>query len=171
MYKNPWFSVREDIVIKPNGQKGIYGILDKHQGVFIIASDVRGAIFFIQQHRYPIQKVICELPAGVIKKGEWRKGAAAELFEETGIRAKHFRRLGGFFTGAGHETTSIHAVVATGLDTSRLGTKHQEHNEAINALVRLTPRQLRAKLKKGTIECGISLAALCLYFSQTGIDH
>lgn len=171
VYKNPWFSVREDVVIKPNGQRGTYGVLDKQQGVFIIATDSRGAIYFIQQHRYPIQKVICELPAGVIKKGEWRKGAAAELFEETGIRAKHFRRLGGFFTGAGHETTYIHAVAATDLDISRLGTRHQEHNEAINAVIRLTPQQLRTKLHNGTIECGISLAALYLNSSQTRIHH
>lgn len=172
VYKNPWFSVREDIVRKPNGKKGIYGVLDKHQGVFIIAADGGGSIYFIKQHRYPIKKIICELPAGVIKKGEWRKGAAAELFEETGIRAKHFRRLGGFFTGAGHETTYIHAVIATKLDTTQMGIGHQEHDEAINTIVRFTPRQLHAHLQHGTIECGISLAALCLYFETLrGIDE
>ena len=28
VYKNPWITVKEDSVIKPNGEPGIYGVVD-----------------------------------------------------------------------------------------------------------------------------------------------
>lgn len=34
VYKNPWISVREDKVLKPDGKKGIFGVIDYGRGVW-----------------------------------------------------------------------------------------------------------------------------------------
>jgi len=58
VYQNPWIKVREDSVIRPDGKKSIYGFLEKYPGVFIIALDSDNPIFFNEEYRYPLKKLI-----------------------------------------------------------------------------------------------------------------
>ncbi len=164
VYKNPWIKVREDSVIRPDGKKGIFGLLEKFPGVFIIALDKDTSVFLNEEYRYPVKKVILQLPAGVIEGENILKSAKRELREETGIIARRWKKIGGFYVAPGHETTFINVFLAEELDISGLKTEFQEGNESILKVVKIKAPDLKKMIKKNQIKCGITLAALNLFF-------
>lgn len=164
IYSNQWITLNEDSVYGPNGKKGIYAYLEKNQGVVIIAQDKDHSIYFINEYRYPIKRNIIQLPAGNIdNKNELLKQAPKELYEETGITAKHFNRIGGFYVAPGHETTYVNVFLATELNITRIQTEKQEDNEAIQEIVNLSIADIKKLIVSDKIECGITLSALNLF--------
>lgn len=163
IYQNPWIKLREDQVIRPNGEKGIYAYLEKYPGAFVIALD-GNSIYLLSEYRYPLKKVILNLPAGVVDKKDPMRGAKRELFEETGIIARRWKKLGSFYTGPGHETTYITVFLATDIDKEKSKMSLQDKSEAINKIIKVKIPKLKQMIIKGKIECGISLAALNLFF-------
>jgi 8-oxo-dGTP pyrophosphatase MutT (NUDIX family) len=163
-YSNPWIKIHEDQVIRPDGNQGIYGYLEKPPGNFIIALNQENEIYLIKEYRYPIKQTILQLPAGIIDNGDILAQAQKELFEEAGIIAKKWENLGKFFVAAGHETTYINTFLATDLDISTMNTFHQEHDESILEILKIKIPELKTMILDGKIECGISLAALNLFF-------
>lgn len=138
VYSNPWIKVREDQVLMPNGKESIYGYLEKKQGCFVIALDNEENIYLVKQYRYTLKKTILELPAGTAEDEDMLERAKAELLEETGIEAKEWKRLGGFFVAPGHESTYINVFLATDLDLSKITTKGQEGDESILEIVKVS---------------------------------
>jgi len=136
-YKNPWIKVREDSVIRPDGKKGVFAFLEKYPGVFVIALDRDNSIFLNEEYRYPIKKSILQLPAGVIKGKNILENAKKELREETGITAREWKRIGGFYVAPGHETTFINVFLATDLDIAGMKTDSQEGDESILRTIKL----------------------------------
>ena len=163
VYKNPWIRLYEDEVIRPDGKKGIYGYLFKYPGSFIVVFD-EGYVYLLSEYRYPIQKEILNLPAGVIEDKSVLKSAKRELFEEVGIIARKWKKLGSFYTGPGHETTHITVFLATNIDKKKSKMSLQDKTEAINKIIKVKIPKLKQMIIKGKIECGISLAALNLFF-------
>lgn len=164
VYRNPWIKVREDAVVRPDGKKGIFGFLEKYPGVFIIALDSDNSVFLNEEYRYPIKKSLLQLPAGVVDGENILKNAKKELREETGITAKKWKRLGGFFVAPGHETTFINVFLATGLDKASLKTSAQEGDESILRVVKIKIPRLKKMIGRNEIECGLTLASLNLFF-------
>lgn len=95
IYDNPWISVREDAVIRPDGDRGIYGVVHFKNiaiGVLAVENDF---IYLVGQYRYPLERYSWEIPEGGCAEGEDPLDAARrELEEETGLRAKNWRKLG-----------------------------------------------------------------------------
>lgn len=95
IYDNSWISVREDAVIQPDGGRGIYGVVHFKNvaiGVLAVEDDF---IYLVGQYRYPLERYSWEIPEGGCAEGEDPLDAARrELEEETGLRAKHWRKLG-----------------------------------------------------------------------------
>lgn len=170
IYKNPWIKIHEDQVIRPDGNKGIYGYLEKPTGVFIIPYSVKNkSIFLIRQNRYPIKKVIYEIPAGIVSSKNYLSEAKRELFEETGIKAKNWKFLGRFFIAPGHETTDIRTFLASGFNEHEIKS-HQEGDEAIQKIVEVKVDELPKWIKEGKIECGITLASLLLFLNSNNLS-
>jgi 8-oxo-dGTP pyrophosphatase MutT (NUDIX family) len=85
-YKNPWITVREDKIIHPNGDPGIYGVVESSDSVFVFLFNNNDKFPIIKQFRYPTQTWSWELPAGSIEEGDTAKQASTkELQEEVGI--------------------------------------------------------------------------------------
>jgi 8-oxo-dGTP pyrophosphatase MutT (NUDIX family) len=167
-YKNPWIEVYEDDVITPDGNKGIYGYIDKSEGVFVIPMDKDGSVYLIEQYRYVIKKSLLELPAGTVSGGTPLQNAKRELKEETGITAKTWKHLGGFYVAPGHETTFINAFMASDLDTSNLKINDQESDESILKIIKVSAEELKELIHNNKIECGITLAALNMFLITVG---
>jgi 8-oxo-dGTP pyrophosphatase MutT (NUDIX family) len=95
IYDNKWISVREDAVIQPDGERGIYGVVHFKNiaiGVLAVEDDF---IYLVGQYRYPLERYSWEIPEGGCAEGEDPRDAARrELEEETGLRAKNWRKLG-----------------------------------------------------------------------------
>lgn len=96
IYDNPWISVREDAVIQPDGNPGIYGIVHfKNVAIGVVPLDQEGFIHLVGQYRYPLGIYSWEIPEGGCPEGEEPLAAAKrELKEETGLEAGEWRFLG-----------------------------------------------------------------------------
>jgi ADP-ribose pyrophosphatase len=93
-----------------------------HPGaVAILAVMPDGRILLVRQYRHAAGTVLMELPAGTLDRlpdGSIEDPAVAgprELLEETGYRAKSWRRLGGFWTAPGFASEHMTLYMATDL--------------------------------------------------------
>ena len=96
IYANPWIKVREDQVIRPDGNPGIYGVVEFQSwaiGVVPLTED--GDTFLVGQYRYTLDLYSWEIPEGGGAKTETPlAGAQRELREETGLVASTWTYLG-----------------------------------------------------------------------------
>lgn len=94
-YDNPWITVYDDRVIRPDGQPGIYGVVHyKNRAVGIVALDEHDHVLLVGQYRYTLDVYSWEIPEGGAAPGEDLIAAAQrELEEETGYSAGQWRRL------------------------------------------------------------------------------
>jgi 8-oxo-dGDP phosphatase len=110
VYRNRWLSLREDVVERADGSRGIYSVIDKPNFALIIPVENDG-FHVVEQYRYPTGRRMWEFPQGGFPEG--RSGppdelARAELEEETGFHAGSLRHLGFLFcahsmTGQGYD--------------------------------------------------------------------
>src|ERR687896_2156667 len=95
VYENPWISVREDQVIRPDGEPGIYGVVHYKNiavGVLPVEDD---HVYLVGQYRYPLGQYSWEIPEGGCPEGEEPlRAAQRELREETGLEARRWEILG-----------------------------------------------------------------------------
>ncbi len=96
VYDNPWIRVREDDVIRPDGQPGIYGVVHyKNAAIGVLPIDDEGHTWLVGQYRYTLNAYSWEIPEGGGAEGEDSLEAAKrELREETGLEARVWRTLG-----------------------------------------------------------------------------
>lgn len=89
VYSNPWIRVREDQVINPSGNPGIYGVVEyKNRAVGVIPVDDEDYTWLVGQYRYTHELYEWEIPEGGCPEGESLTDCARrELLEETGIIA------------------------------------------------------------------------------------
>jgi 8-oxo-dGTP pyrophosphatase MutT (NUDIX family) len=95
VYDNPWIRVREDGVMRPDGRPGIYGVVHfKNIAVGVLAVEA-GELYLVGQFRYTLERYSWEIPEGGCPAEEDPLQAARrELEEETGLRAKHWTKMG-----------------------------------------------------------------------------
>ncbi|MFD2598272.1 NUDIX hydrolase [Sphingobacterium corticis] len=84
--KRPWATLRVDQVQLPNGVvKDEYYILEYPKWVNMVGFTEDNQILFARQYRHGAEKILLELPAGVVEDGEEPEIAARrEMMEETG---------------------------------------------------------------------------------------
>ena len=96
IYGNPWFAVREDRVIRPDGQLGTYSVVSASRlatGIVPLWAD--GTVTLVGQHRYPLDEYSWEIPeGGGALSAHALDIAKRELIEETGIEAREWIDLG-----------------------------------------------------------------------------
>lgn len=96
VYENDWIRVREDSVIRPDGERGIYGVVHfRNIAVGILALEEDDSLYLVGQYRYTLERYSWEIPEGGCPEGEDPLSAAKrELEEETGLRASDWKPLG-----------------------------------------------------------------------------
>jgi hypothetical protein len=88
VYSNSQITVREDRVLRPDGEQGSYTVALTRDAVYVVPITTDGSFVLVEQHRYPVDKMVLELAAGGLPAGIDRLvQAKAELLEETGARA------------------------------------------------------------------------------------
>ena len=93
MYRNPWTWVKEDVIERANGQRGIYGVIEKDPACIVIPLERTAEgefVYLIEQFRYTVGATFKEFPQGGWEQAEVdpEELARGELREETGT----FRR-------------------------------------------------------------------------------
>lgn len=127
----PWYRVRQDGVVWPDGTAGTYNVVEAQPCVFIVPVTTQGEIVLIHQYRYTTERWVWELPAGAIKPGQTQLEAAAmELREETGGVSDDYTFLGEFETANGRSNEKAYVYLARNVV---LGEMDLESAEIISA--------------------------------------
>src|SRR5687767_7360468 len=114
VYENKWMKVREDSTELPNGQKGIYGVVEKPDFALIIPLTDKH-FFLVNQYRYPVEGSFWEFPQGSYEENPTIKPtelALKELREETGLVAKKIQHIGYLYVAYGFSNQGFHIFLA-----------------------------------------------------------
>jgi ADP-ribose pyrophosphatase len=95
VYRNQWISVREDVVVRPGGADGTFGVVEMVPGSSVLALDDSGNVKLVKEFKYAVGRETLEVVSGAIDGEETPLAAAQrELLEETGFRATEWVDLG-----------------------------------------------------------------------------
>lgn len=155
----PWYQVRQDEILTPDGKPGVYNVIEKTDAVWIVPITLKRRIAMIYQFRYTVGEWGWEIPAGSLKPGQTAAEAAREeLLEEVGGVADRLDYIGRFFLANGICNEAGHIFLATGV---RLGPTRHEAAEVMS--VHLKPLSEALEMARaGRISDGPSALALLL---------
>ncbi|MBU6389469.1 NUDIX hydrolase [Patescibacteria group bacterium] len=157
VYQNPWIKVREDKVVRPNGQPGIYGVVMTPPSVMIVPLTENGEVYMIGQNRYPTEKFSWELPAGGSDNQNLLTAAKRELKEETGLEAGSWEEIGSFQVMNGICSEICHVFIAREL---RATPGNSQDEEGITTVRIVAFSELLAMIRSGECDDGMSIAAI-----------
>jgi 8-oxo-dGTP pyrophosphatase MutT (NUDIX family) len=160
VYENSWIKIREDEIVRPDGEPGIYGVVHYKNIAIGILPIEDGHIYLVGQHRYPLEQYSWEIPEGGCAEGEDLLAAAQrELAEETGLRAANWKLV-----GEAHLSNSVSDERAVWFQATSLtqGEPEPEGTEQLN-IQRLPGEQVLRMALSGEITDALSLLAIMSY--------
>lgn len=165
VYANPWTRVREDVIERANGHRGVYGVVDKDPCCIVIPLERTAEgefIWLVEQFRYTVGGRFKELPQGGWERADADPAelAAGELREETGMRAERLTELGTLQIAYGVMNQKQHVFLAEGLS-------HGEHDpdpeETDLEVFRVSVAEFEEMMLDGRVADNCTLSAWCLY--------
>ena len=165
VYRNPWTSVREDVIERSNGQRGIYGVIDKDPACIVIPlerTDEGEFVWLVRQFRYTVSGTYCELPQGGWEEADADPEAMArgELREETGLTAGRMTRLASLWIGYGVMRQLHHTFLAEDLTPGEPDRDAEEHDMTVH---RVPVAEFETMLLDGRVMDNCSAAAWGVY--------
>lgn len=160
VYEGKVFGIRRDEVIEPTGVRTTREMITHPGSVVVLPVLPDGRVLLIQQYRYAARQYLWELVAGRMDGGETpEEGAARELREETGYRAKKFKIFLEFFPTPGFLEEKMYLLLAEGLTP---GEAEPEEDEKIVARA-YTHKELDEMLRKKKLRDAKTIAGLLYY--------
>lgn len=161
VYRNRWMRVREDEILRSNGERGIYGVVEKHDAAIILPID-QGQVWLVEQFRYTIGERALELPQGgwEMEVENPEELARGELKEEAGLEAAEMVRLGELWIAYGYARQRQHVYLATGLRAAGRKPDAEEHDLTVRSVAL---GEFEEMMLSGVICDGCTLAAWGLY--------
>lgn len=127
VYEGRVINFRVDTVELPNGNTSTRELVEHPGGVGIVAVDDGGNVMMVRQYRKPYEKIILEIPAGKMEKGEEPELCGRrELEEETGYAAGSFEFLGECYPSVGYTNEIIRLFLARNLKKTHM---HPDEDE------------------------------------------
>ncbi len=163
-YDGPLFRVYTDKIIE-NGREVSREVVRHNGSVVILAVDDSKnkrdpMIVMERQYRHAAKEYLLEVPAGKMEAGEEPLPAAKrELLEETGFRAKRWRKLVRYFASPGFLAEWMQVFIAEGLT---VGEAQPEYDEQLEIEMMPLSRVL-SMIDEGKIHDGKTLISVMLY--------
>jgi ADP-ribose pyrophosphatase len=129
-------NIRLDRCELPNGQIIEGTVLECGTWVTILALTEKQEVVLIHQYRHGAQKVIVELPGGVMDKEDENPSAAArrELLEETGYTSDRIVQVGCVSPNPANHTNLIYSFLA--LDAKKVSGQRLDETEEIEVFLK-----------------------------------
>lgn len=157
--------MREDVIERANGERGIYGVVDKDPACIILPLDSTSEgdfVYLVEQFRYTVGARFMELPQGGWEFADVNpeEMARGELREETGLSADRMTLLTKLQIGYGVLNQRQHVFLAEGLTQG----EHDRDVEEMGLEVhRVTVAEFESMLLDGRIVDNCSAAAWGVY--------
>ena len=150
--------LRLDKVELPNGKFLDATIFEFRAWANVIALTKNNEVVLIKQYRHGVEKVLWEIPGGVVEDDEDpMEGVKRELLEETGYTASKFIQVGALYPNPAIQTNTMYCFLA--LDAELMGEQELDDGEDIE--VHLVPlNELVAMTKRGEFPHALQVAAL-----------
>lgn len=140
-------AIQRDIVLHP-GAVAILPLVDNAH------------VCLLRNHRFIVDQVLWEVPAGTLEPGEPVEVAGPrELEEETGYRAATWRKLCEFYPSPGVLSERTHVFVASNLTPGPMRPEADEQLEPVT----VSWEQALAWVRDGTIRDAKTLVAILLW--------
>ena len=157
---------RDDIAL-PDGKPAERELIRHVGAVCVIPITDDGCAVMERQYRYPVDRVLLEIPAGKLdsKSEDHEAAARRELEEETGYRAKELIPLGMFYPACAYSDETIWMYLAKGLER---GERHLDADEFLD--VELIPlKELVKQVLAGEIPDAKTQIAILKAAAHEGI--
>jgi len=150
-FRTPIFWITQDRAVDPDGFQIDRAIVRHVGSAVILAADDRKRVLLVRQYRLAAQAFLWELPAGKVDKGETPlKAAKRELGEETGYKARKWKKLISFFPSPGFLSEKMTIFLAADLTA---GPPHNMEDERIETRW-FTAKELKEAIRSGKIVDG-----------------
>jgi ADP-ribose pyrophosphatase len=163
-YEGSLFSVYTDTIVE-NDRKITRDVVRHNGSIVVLAIDdtksARDPLIVIErQYRHAAGQFLLEVPAGKLEAGEKPlAGAKRELLEETGYKAKRWRKMVRFYASPGFVGEALQIFIAEGLTS---GTAQPEYDEQLE--IEMIPlSKLLRMIDAGEIHDGKTLISILLY--------
>ena len=162
IYQGRVFGLRRDEVVEPSGLRATREVITHPGSVVVLPVLPDGRIVMIRQYRHATRQYLWELVAGRKEPEETPKqGAARELLEETGYRAKRFKVFLDVFPTPGFLEERMYLLLAEGLTA---GEAQPEEDEKIEVRP-FKLKELKQMIKSGRLRDAKSIAGILYYLT------
>jgi ADP-ribose pyrophosphatase len=162
-YNGRVINLIRDRIRYSNGHEEVREVVQHSGGCVILGLLENNRIVMIRQHRYPIDKIIYELPAGKLNVNEDPLDCAKREFEEeTGYKAKVWERLTSFYTSPGYTSELLHVFMAKELHP---GKQNLEPGESHIQIEILDYQAALEKIASNEINDGKTIVGILFYKS------
>ncbi len=158
VFEGALLKVFKDEVKLPNGKPGFREYVKHNGAVAIVPVTDEGNIIVEKQFRYPLNKIVTEIPAGKLDSPDEDPLTAAkrELREETGYSASEWIPIGCFYPSVAYTTECIHLYMAKALAK---GERELDEDEFLN-VEQVSLKALVKDIMDGKIGDGKTIAAI-----------
>lgn len=158
--------MREDIIEREDGQRGLYGVLDKDPACIVIPLESTSEgdfLTLVHQFRYTVQGSFYEFP-----QGGWEMGhdidvealARGELREETGLTAGRMTKIGKNWIAYGAMRQMHHVWLAEDLSQGEMDLEAEEEGLTVH---RVRVGEFEGMIRDGRVMDNCSIAAWGTY--------
>lgn len=154
------FTITEDVALDSDGFEIKRNIIRHPGSAVVMPVDAKKRILLVRQFRLPARAKLWELCAGRIDAGETPLAAAKrELREETGLRAKSWKKLASYWPSPGFLEEKMNLFLATGLTEGEPDWMDDERIETRW----FTEREIDERIRRGQVEDGKTLIGYLMW--------
>lgn len=171
VYRNRWSSLREDVIERANGERGIYGVLDKDPACLVIPLEHTSDgdyVTLVHQFRYTVQASFYEFPQGGWEDADAdpEELARGELREETGLTAGKLTLIGKNWIAYGAMRQMHHVWLAEDLMQGAMELEAEEEGLTVH---RVRVEEFEAMILDGRVMDNCSIAAWGTYLVHRSV--
>jgi len=160
IFRGKVFNTIVNQIVYDSGNKAVREVAEHPGGAVVVPVTEDGKIVMVTQHRFPMNEVLLELPAGKLNKAENPFVCAVrELEEEAGYKSENVTELGSVYTTPGYSTEKLWIYLAKNL---KPGSHNREEGEYGMQVFEYSLHEVEKKINNGEIVDGKTICGICL---------